>query len=827
MSSSASLAPPPAPLQTLVANGDFETYSEAGVLWDHAAQKWGSLQGHNNQKRGIRAVTADVYTAHPTFHPWSFAYDLHDGAGTRRLEFTEAHLGVVYRCPADLAAFIAFGGNVEAWNAGFDLHYVWSWCVRNWGWPELPLAQQRCSMSKAKAHSYPGKLDDSAMVLGTPRKDAIGGKLIDKLTRPINPTKKHRATRWTPADAAADFRAFFAYNSQDVVAEVAASRALPALPPFEFAVWQFDQRCNRRGMYINLKAVDDFIAILEQAQVRADAELQRLTLRAVWLLDSHGAQVPDPEHPGTFKIAYRPAVEAHTEVTAITQWCNWRYPALGLAELDEEILAETLGRDDLPADVRRVLLIRQELAFGSVKKLYALKAQTNAADSRIREQYDFSGAATTLWNGHGAQPANFPRPMHDSFEKIENVRVAMKAIATRSIEYLDYAYGPRSEWARDPRNARPEGLSPLEVVASCLRSLIQAPPGYRLISADFNAIQAVVTSCLADEAWRIEVFETHGKIYEAMASRLSGIPVDEIIAYKKLHGKHHPLRQNPGKLAVLSADFGAWVNGWKRFGADKLLGSDKAIKDMILKTNDAQPAIVELRGGQTRDVFKHTERPELYGMEGAIIAAVRSSMIYAGHMMPPRSMGPSVRLHDGFETPDNVPAAGRAFEVWTLTGKPTGVVYQMHGTTLWCRVPSGGFLRYHGAKLQRAGRTYSREWEYEVSYLGWNTNPKKGAKGWVTMSLYAGVAVQNVVAKCARDWQAECLLRLEDYVLPYPVVMHTHDENVCEALIGSAHTAVEHTAICAVPPAWAKLWDGRPWPVRVPDSWEADMYGKW
>lgn len=42
--------------------------------------------------------------------------------------------------------------------------------------------------------------------------------------------------------------------------------------------------------------------------------------------------------------------------------------------------------------------------------------------------------------------------------------------------------------------------------------------------ADFSAIEARVLSWLAQEKWRLDVFNTHGKIYEASASLMFGVP---------------------------------------------------------------------------------------------------------------------------------------------------------------------------------------------------------------------------------------------------------------------------------------------------------------
>jgi DNA polymerase len=763
---------------------DAETYSEAGCVWNPAAGRWESLPGLSAQKRGLKGVGADVYTAHPTFRPLSFVFDLHDGAGRERLECRS--LTAVYPCPPRLAAWVRAGGIVEAWNAGFDLHYVWLWCVRNWGWPELPLIQQRCAMAKSRAAGYPGALDDAAAVLGTPRKDPAGHKLVRELTMPRKPTKANPALRWTPETAPEQFAALYAYNEQDVVSEAAASAALPELTPYELDVWHFDQVCNRRGMRLDMPAVENCIVILEQAAERANAELQRLTVWSVEMIEfTNGKTKPARDkHPPKWVELRRywinePAVSEYTEVAAMIRWCASR--GVYFDTLDEEALEEALNHRavPLPPDIARVLRIRQELAFGSLKKLYAMRAQVGA-DGRAREQYSYHGAHTSLWNGHGIQPANLYKGIFEGVEGQAAVEVALKVIACRSIELIEYEYGPGSPWA-----VKHDAADPLEVVASCLRSLIIASPGCRLISADFNAIQAVVTSALAREEWRLEVFRTHGRIYEAQASLLTGTPLDEMIEYKKRTGHHHPERQNPGKLAVLSGDFGAWIAGWKRFGADKLLGSDENIKRAILKTRASIPNIVELWGGQTRDRFTPDERPECYGLEGAAVKALKEP--------------------------------GQAYSYGDT-------VFQMVGTDLLCQTIDGGVERYHHAKLGPVTRSWQRDWEYSITYEGQNSNAAKGAQGWETMYLYGGVLTQNVVSRVARNVQAPALLRLE--AAGYPIVMHTHDENVSDVR-NEFGSAAEHTALTAQLPAWAKTPDGKPWPIKVPPSWTGQRYGKW
>ncbi|MBS8055242.1 DNA polymerase, partial [Streptococcus suis] len=46
--------------------------------------------------------------------------------------------------------------------------------------------------------------------------------------------------------------------------------------------------------------------------------------------------------------------------------------------------------------------------------------------------------------------------------------------------------------------------------------------------SDFSAIEARVIAWYAKEQWRLEVFSTHGKIYEASASQMFHIPIEDV-----------------------------------------------------------------------------------------------------------------------------------------------------------------------------------------------------------------------------------------------------------------------------------------------------------
>jgi DNA polymerase len=542
------------------------------------------------------------------------------------------------------------------------------------------------------------------------------------------------------------FQKFLAYNVQDVLAEMEAQAHMPALPAAEVEVWRCDQRINDRGIGVNVKGIDDSIAIVEQCFGRYSAEFATLTNGAVqtvsqtkkfgaWL-EAQGFPLPD--------------LKAETIDAALKDH------------------GEPFGNTINP-NVLRALQLRQILASASVKKLYSMKYRQ--CEGRLHGLYLYHAARTGRWTAVGPQPQNFPKPLPE-FEDFAEVQKALKVISERSLEALEAAY--------------PNTLA-LDVIGSCLRSLLQADPGNELICSDFTSIEAVVLACLAGEQWRIDTFRAGIGIYEVAGSRLDKIPLEEILQYKKTHGKHHPNR-GKWKIGELAGGYGGWIQAWKNFGATE---SDAELKEQVLTWRRASPNIVEFWGGQTRNKFDrnlqgHWEkrRAELYGLEGAAVAAVQQP--------------------------------GKAFWVGQIA-------YQYDGKVLYCRLPSGRFLTYHNPKLGPSTSQWADPWELSLTFEGWNSNQKKGPVGWIRMSLYGGLLAENVVQATARDYQSAALLNLE--AAGYPPVLHSHDEIAAEVIAGFGSVA-EFEEIGSRAPSWARLPDGSVWPVKMNGGWRGVEYRK-
>jgi len=476
---------------------DFETYSSAGYLWSDADNKWVSIT--KSPPHGLPAVGAAAYSEHPSTEVLSLAYDFKDGLGPRMWV-------PGMQPPTDLFDHIASGGLLEACNSAFEW-YIWKNVCEPMGWPPLPFEQLRDVAAKARAFSLPGALGKMAEVLQLDdQKIADGKRLINKFSKPRKPTKKDPRRRIKPEEDHEDAVKFYDYNRGDIRSESAASALIPDLSTAELNLWLLDQGINYRGVHIDPEALADCIAVVEEAHARYTAELVAIT-------------------GGVVKSA--------GEIGKLSGWLGAN--GVHMDSLDSAHVAAALERDDLPPAAKRVLEIRASLGAASVKKLFAMDRRVSK-DGRLRDLFAFCGADRTgRFAGRGPQPQNLPNSGPLKVWGVAQVDHALSVIASRDLLTVEGEYGDA-----------------VAAVSGCLRGLFSAPNGYDLIASDYSAIEAVVLAQLAGEQWRIEVFKTHGMIYEMSASKITGIPFEEFISHKKETGEHHPLRKKVGKIAELA-----------------------------------------------------------------------------------------------------------------------------------------------------------------------------------------------------------------------------------------------------------------------------------
>lgn len=706
------------------------------------------------KKGGLAAVGAAVYAQHPSTEVLSLAYDLKDGQG-RRLWVPGMPP------PQDLFNHITAGGLLEAWNCGFEW-LIWKYvCSERMGWPELPHTQLRDAMAKSRAFTLPGALGKAGPVLGlTDVKDKEGTRLLKKFSVPRHPTKKDPRTRIKPEEDFTDAMKLYAYNIQDIVAEAAISENIPDLIPSELEFCINTQACNFRGVAVNPTEVEACISVLEQAYSRYNSELYALT----------GATVAEA-----------------TKVDQIMQWCNSR--GVHMVSLDDAAVKEALKNPVLAPDVKRVLEIRRLIGSAGVKKVYAMQRQATR-DNRLCNLFIYHGARTGRDTGADVQPQNLVK----AGPKLKWCSEGCKKPSGAKNDWCPHCGSclidePTKGWSWEAVDTALEVMQSCSLdevervfgnavltISGCIRGLFVAAPGKDLVCSDYSSIEAVVTAVLSGEQWRIEAFNRKEDIYLVSAGRITGRTMDEYLAYHKETGDKHPDRQKIGKPAELGLGFGGWLGAWRQFDSSDNF-SDNEVKDNIKAWREASPAIVEMWGGQMRGKPWAPDRFELFGLEGMAIAAVQN------------------------------PGTMYTFRY---------VSYGVKDDVLYCRLPSGRFLTYHKPRLAPVVKW--DQTQLQLSYEGWNSNPKMGAMGWQRIETYGGRLMENVVQAVARDIMAYANNNLE--TRGYPAVLRVHDEIVCE--VPENYGSIEEfEAIMMELPDWAKGW-----PVRAAGGWRGSRYRK-
>jgi DNA polymerase len=707
---------------TVMADIDFETYSEAGYVWDDLTQRWGPLPRASQGKKGLPVIGAPRYAEDPTTEVLSCAYDLRDGRGPRLWKPGDPP-------PSDLWLHVATGGLLQAWNVGFE-RYIWSQvCAPRLGWPVVQPGQWRCAMAKARAWSLPGSLDKAGEVLGAAvQKDKQGVRLLTRFSTPRNPTKNDPRRR-VLVQGDPEEQGLYDYNVKDIQAQAEIAALAPDLSEEELANWQLDQEINNRGVMIDTAAVNTCIGIVEEALAGFDAELNQLT----------GG-----------------AVTVSSQVARLSGWLGGQ--GVPMASLDEEHVAAALAEPGgLSSAARRALEIRAAAGSASVKKLFAMANQV-CTDGRLRDLYTYHGARTGRRTGNGPQPMNLPNHGPEVARCEMCSRHFGKHAARCPWCGSDLIRSSPVGWTTDPaivedalasfslgsyEMARLVWGDVLPVISGCLRGLFIAAPGHDLVCSDYSAIEAVVLAELAGEAWRQEVFQGHGKIYEASASKITGVPVESYLQYRIDTGKHHPDRKM-GKVLELALGYGGWTGALKAFGAGDFMTEDEMARTAGA-WRDASPAVVALWRGLER--------------------ITTGAVMQPGQWFDYRGMGALVRQD-----------------------------------VLYLRLLSGRCLTYHRPRLRPSDR---RPGDWTLSYETWNTNPKYGPTGWVRLGTYGPKLAENATQATARDIQWHGLRGLN--AAGYKIVMEVYDENIAEIPEGWG-SVEEFERIMADTPSWARGW---------------------
>ena len=415
-----------------------------------------------------------------------------------------------------------------AFNAAFERT-----CISRFLGVHLSPASWQCTAVQSAMLALPLSLDGVGEVLDITRKKLKEGTdLVKFFSMPCKPTKSNGGrTRNLPSDEPEKWQRFKTYCIRDVDAEREIRDKLRnyPIPENEMELYRLDQEINDRGILVDLELV--------AGAVECDLQYKEQTTRRAYELTG----LNNPNSPAQIK-----------------SWLSEH--GVEADSLDKKAVKELLP--DADGEVLEMLKLRLLMAKTSVKKYEAIERSV-CSDGRVHGLLQFYGANRTgRWAGRLVQVQNLPQ------NHIPDLGLARNLIKKRQFDAVDLLF-----------DSTPGVLSEL------IRTAFIPRPGTRFIVADFSAIEARVIAWLSGENWRLDVFKTHGKIYEASAAAMFGVPVESI-------HKGDPLRQK-GKIAELALGYGGSVGALTAMGALDMGLTEDELQPLVNQWRAANPHITK------------------------------------------------------------------------------------------------------------------------------------------------------------------------------------------------------------------------------------------
>ena len=464
-----------------------------------------------------------AYADSPAFEILLFAYSF-DGGETQIIDLAQGE-----KLPAEVEeAIFDVSVTKTAYNANFERT-----CLSKYFGRYIPPESWHCSAVQAAMLALPRSLEDVGRVLGLDEQKMKEGKeLIRYFCVPCKPTKANGGRiRNLPRHAPEKWELFKTYCKRDVDVEKSIRRKLHnfPIPESEMELYRLDQRINDRGVLVDMGLVRNAVSC-------EHLHKEVVTKRAYELT----------------------GLENPNSVAQLKGWLGDM--GMEAESLSKKAVAEMIAETD--GEVEELLRLRLLMAKTSVKKYEAMERSV-CSDGRVHGMLMFCGAnRTARWSGKIVQIQNLPK------NYLPDLELARDLVKQGRFEDIELLY-----------DSTPNVLSEL------IRTAFIPKPGCRFVVADFSAIEARVLAWLSGEQWRLDVFTSHGKIYEASASSMFHVPMEEIT-------KTSPLRQK-GKLAELGLGFGGAAGALISMGALDMGLTEEELPPLVAAWRKANPHITQ------------------------------------------------------------------------------------------------------------------------------------------------------------------------------------------------------------------------------------------
>ena len=383
-------------------------------------------------------------------------------------------------------------------------------------------------------YGLPASLNEMGKALKLPNQKLAEGKsLVKYFCQPCKPTASNGyKTKNLPSHNPEAWKLFLEYNRRDVevALEIKSILSKYKLPQNFWQEYALDQEINDWGILIDPDLVTNAVKFCNEYIADTIATIQKLT----------GVDNPN----------------------SLPQMKNWlESKGILTKSLDKDALDNLIATS--PPDIKEILILYQRIKKTSVSK-YEKMLAVRCIDGRIRGTFQFYGANRTgRWAGRQVQFQNLPK---GNINYLKNARELVKAG-----EYNAF---------------KTQYDSVLDTLSGLVRNAIVSSDDSKLIIADYSSIEARVLAFIANEIWRLKVFENNEDLYCASASNMFGVHVEK-------NGINGELRQK-GKVAELALGYGGSIGALKAMGADKMGLSEQELSSLVQAWRSANPNIMKL-----------------------------------------------------------------------------------------------------------------------------------------------------------------------------------------------------------------------------------------
>lgn len=619
-----------------------------------------------------------------------------------------------------------------------------------WGF-DIPVSNTIDTMIWAFRHALPGSLDALCEVLGVSAnnaKDKRGKALIQRFSKPT--PKNYKIRRYTAETHPDEWALFIKYAVSDITAMREVFYKLPRWgnSEFEDRVLELDQLINDRGFKVDVVLAEAAIEAVEKHKAQLQEEAQR----------KYGGSLTGND----FLPILRELAPAHR-----------------IHNAQKSTLNDLLADDDLPDDARAIIEMRIGAASTASTKYNPLLLG-RSSDDRRRGCIQYGGAKRTLrFAGKGFQPQNLARGYYHDDELDKGISALLKGRAHRRFNVA-------------------------KLTASTVRSCIIPEAGHKFVVADYSNVEGRGLAWLAGEETALDTFRAGLDIYCVTAGKMFGMEPDYIKKERK------DLRQI-GKACELGLGYAGGVGAFVQFA--KNLGLD--LVDMAKTMDGTFPDHIwaaTARGYEWARI-QEAKRPPRPGEKDDRPSYILDKKVWrtcdAIKRMWRESHPETVAFWRDIE--DAAMAAirnpGKEF-----TAGPRGVKFSRNVETdnngnkvagWWLRMtlPSGRVMSYPGVGLSVSKETDEDgkvSTNVRIKYQGENQLTRQ----WGFQYTYSGKLVENCTQALCRDLLANALLNVE--ANGYPIVLHVHDEIICETPDLPEYNVAELERLMCELPEWAE-----------------------